>query len=388
MTLVVGLMSGTSLDGISAAVVHFADGPDGRPHAELRAFVQTPYTSDARARLEAAMQHATAQEYCRLNAEMGEWFATAALEAMAAAGVSAREVAAVASHGQTLWHEPLHSTWQTGDAARIAERTGCAVVHDFRTRDVAAGGQGAPLVPIADRLLFAHPTEWRALQNIGGIGNVTVVPPMGVEAPVLAFDTGPGVVITDGVVRRLFDRPYDVDGAIAARGRILDEALRGYLSLPFLFEAPPKSTGRELFTPAFIDGFIAHCRTYGASDADIVATSVGYTAATIAAEYTQFISAPITEVLLSGGGAKHPLLAPALAGAFSWHQARTARPVPMVRAFSDLYFDAEAKEAVAFALLGYLHLTGRAGNVPSATGARGPRVLGSLTPANSVELKS
>ncbi len=388
MTLVVGLMSGTSLDGISAALVHFADGADGRPHAELRAFVQVPYSREARTRLEAAMQRATAQEYCRLNAELGEWLADAALAAMRAAGVPPRDVAAVASHGQTLWHEPLHSTWQIGDAARIAERTGCAVVHDFRTRDVAAGGQGAPLVPIADRLLFAHPTEWRALQNIGGIGNVSVVPPAGVDAPVLAFDTGPGVVITDGVVRRLFDRPYDADGTIAAKGRILDQALRGYLSLPFLLEAPPKSTGRELFTPAFIDAFIAHCRTHGASDADIVATSVGFTAATIAAQYMQFISAPITEVLLSGGGAKHPLLAPALEGAFRWHQARTARPVPMVRAFSDVYFDAEAKEAVAFALLGYLHLTGRAGNIPSATGARGPRVLGSLTPANSVELKS
>lgn len=390
MTLVVGLMSGTSLDGISAAVVHFADGPDGRPHAELRAFVQTPYTSDARARLEAAMQHATAQEYCRLNAEMGEWFATAALEAMAAAGVSAREVAAVASHGQTLWHEPLHSTWQIGDGARIAERTGCAVVHDFRTRDVAAGGQGAPLVPIADRLLFAHPTDWRALQNIGGIGNVTVVPPMGVEAPVLAFDTGPGVVITDGVVRRLFDRPYDVDGVIAARGAPLGQVIESLIDLPFLREVPPKSTGRELFTPAFIDEFIARCREHAVSDEDIVATSVGFTALTIADQYARYIAAPVSEVLLSGGGAKHPLLPRllevSLTNAYLLH--RPGQRPPVVRQFSDLYFDAEAKEAVAFALLGYLHLTGRAGNVPSATGARGPRVLGSLTPANSVELKS
>jgi anhydro-N-acetylmuramic acid kinase len=388
MTLVVGLMSGTSLDGISAAVVHFAEGADGRPVATLRAFRQRPYTSDARRRLEAAMHEGSAQLYCRLSADLGDWLADAALDVMQAAGVSRDEVRAIASHGQTLWHEPGHSTWQIGDAARIAERTGCAVVSDFRTRDVAAGGQGAPLVPIADRLLFSHAQSWRALQNIGGIGNVTVVPPAGSDAPILAFDTGPGVVITDGVVRRLFDRPYDENGAIAARGRILDEAMRGLLSLPFFFQSPPKSTGRELFTPAFIDDFIARCRTFGASDADVVATSVGFTAATIAGQYTQFITAPITEVLLSGGGAKHPLLAPALEGAFRWHQARTGRPVPQVRQFSDVYFDAEAKEAVAFALLGYLHLTGRAGNVPSATGARGPRVLGSLTPANSVELKS
>lgn len=388
MTLVVGLMSGTSLDGISAAAVEFTDRPDGRPDATLRAFVQHPYTSDARARLEAAMHAATALEYCRLHADLGEWLAAAAREAMDAAGVTPRDVAAIASHGQTLWHEPLHSTWQIGDAARIAERTGCAVVSDFRTRDVAAGGQGAPLVPMADRLLFSHEHEWRALQNVGGIGNVTVVPPHGVDAPVLAFDTGPGVVVTDGVVRRLFGKPYDENGRIAAQGRILDSALRGSLGLPYFFEQPPKSTGRELFTPAFIDGFIERCRDAGASDADVVATSVGFTAASIAAQYTMFITAPIAEVLLSGGGAKHPLLAPALVGAFAWHEARTGRPGPAVRQFSDVYFDAEAKEAVAFALLGYLHLTGRAGNIPSATGARAPRVLGSFTPANPVELMS
>lgn len=388
MTTVVGLMSGTSLDGISAAVVDFTDRADGRPEATLRAFTQRAYSADQRSRLELAMHNASAQEYCRLNADLGEWCAIAALEAMRDAGVEARDVAAIASHGQTLWHEPGHSTWQIGDAARIAERTGCAVVSDFRTRDVAADGQGAPLVPIADRLLFSHDTSWRALQNIGGIGNVGIVPPAGSEEAVQAFDTGPGVVITDGVVRRLFGKPFDNNGEIAAQGTINETVLRAALDLPFLMESPPKSTGRELFTPAFIDDFIARCRAEGARDADVVATSVGFTAATIAGQYNMFVTAPISEVLLSGGGAKHPLLKPALEGALAWHAKRTGKSAPTVRLFSDVYFDAEAKEAVAFALLGYLHLTNRAGNVPSATGAKGPRVLGSLTPANPVELKS
>jgi anhydro-N-acetylmuramic acid kinase len=387
----VGLMSGTSLDGISAAAVRFTDrvvNGRARINAELLTFVQADYTPAQRARLLAGMDRASAQEYCRLHGDLGDWLADAALDVMQRAALTPADVRAVASHGQTLWHEVGHSTWQIGDPARIAERTGCAVVSDFRARDMAVGGQGAPLVPMADGTLFAHDTAWRALQNVGGIGNVGVVPPRDVDAPVQAFDTGPGAVITDGVVQRLFGQAYDRDGVIAAQGRILDDALRGLLDLPYYREVPPKSTGRELYTPAFIDDFIAHCRTFGASDADIVATSVGYTAATIAGQYALFVTAPISEVLLSGGGSKHPLLPRALEGAFAWHHARSGYPVPAVRRFHDVFFDAEAKEAVAFALLGHLHLTGRAGNVPSATGARAARVLGSLTPANRVELKS
>jgi hypothetical protein len=151
----VGLMSGTSLDGISAAVARFTDTPGGRPTAVLESFVQRPYSHEARLRLESAMQQGLAKDFCRLHADLGDWLADAALEAMALAGVTAAEVSAIASHGQTLWHEPGHSTWQIGDPARIAERTGCAVIADFRTRDMAAGGQGAPLVSMADLVLFA-----------------------------------------------------------------------------------------------------------------------------------------------------------------------------------------------------------------------------------------
>ncbi len=379
--LLVGLMSGTSLDGISAAVVAFAE-RDGRVYADVRHFAQRAYGDEARVRLAAAMHAASAQEYCRLHTDLGSWLGDAARDVMEEAGGSPHEVHAIASHGQTLWHEPGHSTWQIGDAARIAERTGCAVISDFRTRDMAVGGQGAPLVPMADMLLFAHETEWRALQNIGGIGNVTLVPPRSLHdsEPVRAFDTGPGVVIIDGVTQRLFGQPFDRDAAIAGRGRILDGVVRALLDLPYLHEAPPKSTGRELFTPAFIEAFIARCRDAGGSDADVVATAAAYTAATIADQYTRWLPVMPADCVVSGGGARNPFVLRCLDGAFTWHAERTGRAMPVVRHFDSLFFDAEAKEAVAFALLGYLHLTGRPGNVPSATGARAPRVLGALTP--------
>ncbi len=374
-------MSGTSLDGISAAVARFRDLPHGRVNGELLGFTHRAYRDDERARLEHAMQQGTAREYCRVQADVGDWMADAAVAAMADAGVTARDVAAVASHGQTLWHEPGHSTWQVGDAARIAERTGCDVVSDFRSRDVAAGGQGAPLVAIADCMLFAHDTQWRALQNIGGIGNVTVVPPAsthdrGGMPSVRAFDTGPGVVIIDGVVRALYDgRPYDRDGLIAASGQVMESVVSEALQHPYFGEAPPKSTGRELFSRAYVAAFIRHCQAAGAAPADIVATATALTARSLADQYRRFIAEPVREVVLSGGGAHNPTLVRMIEAAVANENG------PQVCIFDALYFDGEAKEAVAFALLGYLHISGRAGNMPSATGARGPRLLGSLTPS-------
>src|SRR5687767_13057369 len=218
-------MSGTSLDGISAAAVRFGE-EDGRIEAELLGFTVESYTSDRRERLKRAMQGGSPAEYCRLHYELGGWLAEAAIAVLAEAGVSRSTVRAIASHGQTIWHEPGHSTWQLGEAAVIAERTGIDVIADFRSRDMAAGGQGAPLVPIADILLFSAPDEWRALQNIGGIGNVTLVPPAGDPSAVRAFDTGPGVVIIDGVVQRLVPHmSYDPDGRLAAAGRPITQVV-------------------------------------------------------------------------------------------------------------------------------------------------------------------
>lgn len=376
MSVYVGLMSGTSLDGISAAVVRFLpdDANDNRIEPQLLAFRSSPYSPAQRARLEAALERGSARDYCNLAFDLGDWLAEAAIGALADAGVSRGEVRAIGSHGQTLWHDPPHSTWQLGESAVIAERTGIAVVSDFRVRDVAAGGQGAPLVPIADAILFAG-DEWRALQNIGGIGNVTVVPPGGDVRGVRAFDTGPGVAIIDAVTRLLNpSMTFDTGGALAAAGTPVDSVVDRLLAHPYFSTEPPKSTGRELFDRAYAESLAADCRSAkpGATPEDIVGTATALTARSIADSYRRFLPEPITEVLVSGGGAKNPTLTRMIE--------RALAPIS-VRPFADRYFDGEAKEAVAFALLAHLHLESRAGNVPRATGARGPRLLGKLTPA-------
>ncbi|HKC80153.1 MAG TPA: anhydro-N-acetylmuramic acid kinase [Gemmatimonadaceae bacterium] len=371
--VVVGLMSGTSLDGISAAVARFRDADDGRVDVDLLAFTSRSYTASERARLSRALGGTTPDEYCRLNFDLGDWLADAAIRVMAEAGVARDDISAIASHGQTIWHEPGHSTWQSGEAAVIAERTGIDVVSDFRVRDVAAGGQGAPLVPIADAMLFSSPTDWRGLQNLGGIGNVTVVPPRGQIEGVRAFDTGPGAGVIDRVTRSLRpELPYDVDGKLAMAGRPNMQLVSELLAAPYFAAHPPKSTGPELFNDDYVKDLIARARSAGASDEDIVATAVQLTAESVGDAYRRFIAEPMREVLVSGGGAKNPALFAAIV--------KSAAPVK-VRHFDEVFFDGEAKEAVAFALLGYLHVTNRPGNVPSATGARGTRVLGKRTPA-------
>ena len=374
----VGLMSGTSLDGISATVARFHPESDDRFTAEMLAFISLPYTPAQRARLERALSGATPSEYTRLGFDLGGWFADAAIAAIAEAGIARQELRAIGSHGQTVWHEPGHSTWQIGESAVIAERTGIDVINDFRVGDMAAGGQGAPLVPIADSLLFAAANDWRALQNIGGIGNVSIVPPGGLMASLRAFDTGPGVAVVDGVVRRLFrDTPFDEDGRLASKGTAIAEVVRDALTHPYFAAEPPKSTGRELFTPDYIDRFIASCRSAKpkATPEDIVATAVELTAASIADAYRRFIPEPVSEVLISGGGARNPALVTRL---------RALLEPRKVVAFNEVFFDGEAKEAVAFALLAHLHVSRRPGNVPGATGARGFRVLGKLTPGSAL----
>jgi anhydro-N-acetylmuramic acid kinase len=386
----VGLMSGTSLDGISAAVVRFADDGVHLTH-ELIGFTTRAYSADQRARLLNAMHRGTADEYCRLRVALGEWLADAANAAIADAGVARSAVRAIASHGQTLWHVPGVATWQIGDAAVIAERTGIDVVSDFRVRDVAAGGHGAPLVPVADALLYADADRWRLLQNIGGMANVTVVPPgtalrRDEWAGVRAFDTGPGVAVIDAVVRTLYPSlPYDVDGAIGRAGSPIQSVVQALLDDPYFAAPPPKSTGREQFGADYAQRLIAMCdaarlagERRGPHDpsADCIATAVAVTARSIALAYERFVPEPAHEVVVSGGGANNHALMDALDDALARLQ-----PSHTLRRFDALYYDGEAKEAVAFALLAYLHLQRRPGNVIGATGARGPRVLGMLTPA-------
>ena len=375
----IGLMSGTSLDGISACVVRFterttSDATRNTHYGfELLAFQVKEYNAEQRSRLLNAMQKGTAQEYTRLAFDLGGWLADAATAVLVESGVPRAEVRAIGSHGQTLWHEAPHSTWQLGESAVIAERLGIDVVSDFRVRDVAAGGQGAPLVPMADALLFAAP-HWRALQNIGGIGNVTVLPPGGSVTAVRAFDTGPGVGVIDATVRLL--RPelrFDRDGALAHAGRSIEEVVDELMAHPYFSAPPPKSTGRELFTPDYVASLVKRCRAARPKcrDEDVIATATALTVRSIADAYRRFMPEPVTEVLVSGGGAKNVALL---------EQLRNAVAPKTVRSFSDVYFDGEAKEAVAFALLARLFVQRVTANVPSATGASGPRILGKLTP--------
>ncbi|MBI3567378.1 MAG: anhydro-N-acetylmuramic acid kinase [Gemmatimonadetes bacterium] len=381
--VLVGLMSGTSLDGISAAVVRFTEAGEALNH-QLLAYRSVPYDANQRQRLERAMVAASPEEYARLDFDLGAWLADAAVAVIAEAGVARADIAAIASHGHTVWHDPPRATWQFGQPAVIAERTKLPVISDFRVRDVAAGGQGAPLVPIADALLFAAPSHWRALQNLGGIGNVTVVPPGGDLASVRAFDTGPGVCVIDGVVRTLRPAlPYDVDGALARAGTAIESVVDALLAHPYFAAEPPKSTGRELFTGAYIADVVARCRAAKprCADEDIVATAVLLTARSIAQSFARFVPEPVAELLLSGGGAKNPALFDAIERELARVPASAGFAGRRIATFDDVIYDGEAKEAVAFALLGWLHLARRAGNVPSATGARGPRVLGTYTPA-------
>jgi len=249
------------------------------------------------------------------------------------------------------------------------------VVSDFRSRDVAAGGQGAPLVPLADVMLFGHPDRGRLLLNVGGIANVTWVPRRGATAGALAFDTGPGVGVIDAVTRRVDPTAaFDRDGARARRGKPLTRVLDGLLADPYFAQPPPKSTGRERFGIEFADRLIDLVRQAGGSDNDAVATATALTSETIARALERWTpdGGGDAELVISGGGARNPVIVEMLAA--------RVRPRPVLP-FDRLFFDGEAKEALAFAFLGFLTLAGKPGNLPAATGARGARVLGHVTPA-------
>jgi len=373
--LAVGLMSGTSLDGISAALVRIAEPAPGAFALDLLAFVTTPFSDAQQGRIANTIAGGSARELALLDADLGVWLADAALAALAKAGEQAAALDFVASHGQTIWHEPRRASLQLGNAAVIAERLGVSVVSDFRSRDVAAGGHGAPLVPRADRLLFARDDGPRALLNLGGIANFTVVPALGSDAPVLALDTGPGVMVIDECVRRLYPgRRFDEDGAIARAGTPVPAVIEECLTHPFFAEAPPRSTGRETFGVAYAHRLIGLCQARSASSADTVATAVALTARAIGDAAARFIPPALRprDVVRSGGGARNPALVRAVEQAW---------PGPEHRSFDALFFDGDAKEAAVFAFLGHLTRTGRTGNEPGATGARGPRVLGTVTPA-------
>lgn len=372
-----GLMSGTSLDGIDVALVQVTE-DDGRLGAQLEAFLSRPYEPHQRDAIREGIDGGAAQ-LCRLNVELGEWFAAAATALFERHGLDAADVEAVGSHGQTIWHVPPNderggATLQLGEPAVIAERTGLPVVSDFRARDVAAGGHGAPLVPLIDQLLFTRPGAWRAMQNIGGIANVTLLPPEGSDRDVIAFDTGPGMAVIDGVTAIVSGggESFDVDGRRALSGSASVKLLNDLLDDHYFRRPPPKSTGRERYGDRYALDLVARGRELGLAENDLVATATALTARSIAEGYLlPGRDALPQECVVSGGGARNPALMDMLA--------RELAPIP-VTDLSALGWNPDAKEAAAFAILAHLHLVGRPGNLPSVTGAAGPRLLGKLTP--------
>ena len=358
-------MSGTSLDGVDAALVRF----EGPARCHLVHFVTRPYSPAERDQVLSAMTAGSTRELALLHGRLADWAAEAVETLLAEAHTRASEVALIAMHGQTIWHEPPVVSWQVSEPAVLAERFGVRVVSNFRARDVAAGGQGAPLVPVADVLLFADADMPRVLLNLGGMANLTYVRRRAAEEGAFAFDTGPGVALIDAVAR-LVDSSlrFDEGGALARRGRVNDDLLHRLLADPYFAAPPPKSTGRERFGAP-----LAADISRAAPGPDGVATAVELTAQSVAMAVARWVpGAP--EVVASGGGVHHPPLMDRLAALLA------TRGQPL-RRFDDLFFSGDAKEAVAFALLGYLTVHGQPGNLPSATGARGYRVLGQITPA-------
>jgi anhydro-N-acetylmuramic acid kinase len=369
-----GVMSGTSADGVTVAIVD-VDGPRVR----LLGHLDVPYTPALRRRIFQLFDPATSnvQWICRMNFELGEVFAAAVVAAAKRCRVPLASLDVIGSHGQTIYHCPPSrgrggSTLQIGEPAVIAERTGVTTIADFRPGDVAAGGQGAPLVPMADWLLFAHRTRNRTVQNIGGIANLTWLPAGGGLTDVRAFDTGPGNMILDRLAALITRgrQTYDRDGLLAARGLVNPKLLAYLLRHPFLRRRPPKSTGREEFGLPFTDALLAHAATMGVSALDTLATATAFTAASIARAY-RFLPSPPDEVILCGGGARNPTLV-----AMLQRELAPARVLLM----DSLGIPVEAKESVSFALLAVRTLRGQPGNVPSATGARHSVVLGKIVP--------
>jgi len=351
---------------MDAALVRF----QGPTHATLLDFTTRAYTDRERAQLRTALNGATAAVLARLHVQLAEWASEAVQTLLHRAGVPASELSLIAFPGQTIWHEPPVVSWQLGEPAVLAERFGVRVVSGFRARDVAAGGQGAPLVPMADVLLFASADAPRILLNLGGMANLTYVERRAQDENVLAFDTGPGVALIDATAR-LVDPScsYDRDGKIATQGKSDEAVLTELLADRFFSTSPPKSTGRERFGDAYAEAL--YRRLPGA---DAVATAVELTARTVSDAIGRW-TPPAVEVVASGGGCHHPGLMDALS------RYLRAQGNHQLRRFDELFFAGDAKEAVAFALLGYLTLHGQPGNLPAATGAGGPRVLGAVTPA-------
>jgi anhydro-N-acetylmuramic acid kinase len=383
---VAGIMSGTSADGIDVAFTRITPHPDdpAAPALTLLGHAGFPFPPALRRAVLAAMNAdaiATA-ELARLNWRLGQAYSealTAALERHPC------RLDLIGCHGQTIYHQATPArylgrefscTWQIGEMAMMARQSGVPVVSNFRPADMVVGGQGAPLVPLLDYVLFRHPTRGRVLQNLGGIGNLTALPPNAGPMQVVAFDTGPGNMVIDQLMQQLFGKRFDRGGKTGARGAVINAVVSARLREPFFQVPPPKTAGREQFGSDYAARFLAACRKAGGNPEDAIASATALTAQSVGKAYSNFLykrmrKAPV-DFIVSGGGARNLTLMQMLR--------EQLEPLGCkVQASDELGLPAEAKEAAAFALLAYETWHRRPGNIPSATGAAQPSILGEIT---------
>ena len=379
--LVIGLMSGTSADGVDAALVRIT-GHGSKTKVEQLAFVSPPYTEEVRALIlkMATGDFGGTKEACLFNVLMGELFADACLLLCKKAGIRPEDVDLIGTHGQTVYHIPvaesycgreITATLQLGEPSVLCEKIGAITVSDFRVRDMAAGGLGAPLVPYTEYILYSDPRRNVGLQNIGGIGNITVLPAGGKLEDLTAFDTGPGNMLMDSVVSRITNGRlrYDAGGAIAASGKVSKELLNELMKDPYLTKTPPKTTGREYYGADFVDYIMKTGESLDLCGEDILATTTMFTAASIAYSLNHLCQPRPDRLIVGGGGSLNPALMKMIAKCL---------PDVEVMTNEDLGLDSSAKEAVAFALLANETIHSMFNNAPAATGARHPVIMGKI----------
>lgn len=380
---IIGLMSGTSADGIDVALCDISGAPPQLSARIITTYFQA-YPRDLRDRILNACQPEISRvdDICKLNVHLADFFSEAILTMLSNENIPAKTVDLIGSHGQTIWHNvdehgAVTATLQITSGSVIAERTGITTINNFRERDVAAGGQGAPLTGYADWLLLRHPHKWRAIQNIGGMGNVTFLPPLSdSSSQPIAFDTGPGNALIDIAVSILTngEQTYDTGGQMAAQGQVDEVWLDDLMGHPYLQRALPKTTGREMFGTEMAQQLVDYGKSQNLSPTDIMATITMFTATTIAEAYRTFAPQPIGEVILGGGGRYNQAMIGVLQGLLDG--------IPVLT-HEDIGLDSDFKEAMVFAVLAHETWHGRVGCLPSQTGATHASILGQITPSRN-----
>ncbi|MCU7202513.1 anhydro-N-acetylmuramic acid kinase AnmK [Turicibacter sanguinis] len=377
---VIGIMSGTSVDGIDVGLVKIK-GHGLKSSVELIAFENYPFSNEVREQIFRLfeLESSNVKDISQMNFLLGELYTQAVFQICEKANFKVTDVDLVGCHGQTIYHHPqvevmdginVSSTFQIGEGSVIAKKTGIVTINDFRVGDMALGGLGAPLVPYPEFLLYRSHEKNIALQNIGGIGNVTILPAGCSLLDVYAFDTGPGNMVMDGVIHYLTDgaQSYDVNGEIAGKGHVDEAFLSSLLEDPYFKLVPPKTTGREYFGKAYIEAYIEAGRLRGLSDEDLVCNATALTAKSISLSYKWFVTHPIDQVIIGGGGSYNETLIKML----------KSELIAKVITHEEYGLNSDAKEAIAIAILANETIHGHPSNVPSVTGALQPTILGKI----------